>query len=64
MNKSIVDFFVNMIERGCKDEDILADALMCFIETESHLNLIPEISSRLPAAQFTSDYWSIKVRRV
>lgn len=60
MNKSIVDFFVNMIERGCKDEDILADALMCFIETESHLNLIPEISSRLPAAQFTSDYWKHK----
>ena len=60
MNKNIVDSFADMIERGCKDEDILADALVCFIETGSHLDLIPEIASRLPSAQFTSDYWNNK----
>ena len=60
MNRNIADTFADMIERGCKDEDTLADALTCFIETESHLDLIPEISSRLPAAQFTSDYWNHK----
>lgn len=60
MNKNISDTFADMLERGCKDEDVLADALMCFIETESHLDLIPEISSRLPAAQFTNDYWNNK----
>ena len=60
MNKYITESFADMIERGCKDEDILVDALMCFIETESRLDLIPEISSRLPAAQFTSNYWNNK----
>lgn len=60
MNRNIADTFADMIERGCKDEDMLADALTCFIETESHLDLIPEISSRLSAAQFTSDYWNDK----
>ena len=60
MNKAISDSFASMIKRGCKDEDVLIDAMMCFIETESHLDLIPEISSRLPAAQFTSDYWNHK----
>ena len=60
MNRNIADTFADMIESGCKDEDTLADALTCFIETESHLDLIPEISSRLPAAQFTSDYWRHK----
>ena len=42
MNKNISDTFADMLERGCKDEDVLADALMCFIETESHLDLIPD----------------------
>lgn len=60
MKKNISDTFADMIEKGCKDEDMLADALTCFIETESHLDLIPEISSRLPATQFTSDYWNHK----
>ena len=60
MNRNIADTFADMIERGCKDEDMLADALTCFIETESHLDLVPEILSRLPSAQFTSDYWNHK----
>lgn len=58
MNRNIADTFADMIEKGCKDEAILVDALMCFIETENHIDLIPEISSRLPSAQFTSDYWN------
>ena len=60
MNKYITESFADMIERGCQSEDVLVDALMSFIETESHLDLIPEISLRLPAAQFTSDYWNNK----
>ena len=60
MNKNIADTFADMIEKGCKDENVLIEALMCFIETERHLDLILEISSRLPSAQFTSDYWNQK----
>ena len=63
MNRNIADSFADMIEKGCQSEDVLVDALMSFIETESHLDLIPEISSRLPAAQFTSDYWNNKGRK-
>ena len=60
MNKAISDSFASMIEKGCQSENVLVDALMCFVETESHLDLIQEISSRLPAAQFTSAYWNNK----
>ena len=60
MNRNIADSFADMIEKGCQNEDVLVDALMCFVETERHLDLIQEISSRLPAAQFTSDYWNNK----
>ena len=63
MTRRIADILSDMIEAGCRDESILIEALMCFIETESHVDLIPAISSRLPEAQFTDDYWNRKSRK-
>ena len=60
MKRKLADRFATIIEAGCSDESILADALMCLIETGTHIELIPEICERLPKEQFTDSYWSDK----
>ena len=60
MTVASADLLADLIEKGLQEENMLIEALMCFIETESHLDLIPVISSRLPSVQFTSGYWNDK----
>lgn len=57
MTRELAEIFAEMITSGCKDEEILREAMRCFIQLERHLELIPVIASRLPDVQFTSDYW-------
>lgn len=57
MTRELAEIFAEMINSGCEDEEILREAMRCFIQLERHLELIPVIASRLPDVQFTSDYW-------
>ena len=57
MIMNLADRYASFVESGCTDEKILIEAMMCFIEKEQHLELIPAIASRLPAAQYRMEYW-------
>lgn len=57
MIMNLADGYASFVESGCTDENILIEAMMCFIEKEQHLDLIPVIASRLPAEQYRIEYW-------
>lgn len=57
MASNLADRYAAFVESRCMDEKILIEAMMCFIEKEQYLNLLPVISSRLPAEQYRIEYW-------
>ena len=57
MIMNLADRYATFVESGCTNEKILIEAMMCFIEKEQYLELIPAIASRLPAEQYRMEYW-------
>ena len=58
MDSYFIDRLASQVKTGRKDKRFLIDAMKCFVKSESHLELIPFISSLLPAEQFSEvGFW-------
>ena len=58
MDSYFIDRLASQVKSGRKDKRFLIDAMKCFIKSERHLELIPFISSLLPAEQFSDmGFW-------